>query len=110
MHQRECPYCGNKVGVHVSRCAFCREALPPIPHLRRAPAGNTGPGSADVRHGLLCMLLAAVIMYFAGGYSPLTIPIAVLPALSTYLSPMLFLSGLGLTVYGYYRQHRARLA
>lgn len=107
MHQRECPYCGNKVGIHVSQCAFCREALPPIPHLRRVSVANTG--TADVRRGLLYMLLAAVIAYFAGGYSPLNMPIAVLPDLSAYLSPLLFLGGFGLTVYGYYRQHRASL-
>jgi hypothetical protein len=107
MHQRECPYCGHRVGVHVSQCAFCREALPPIPHVRSVAAHNVG--ATDIRRGLLYMLLAAVIAYFAGGYSPLNVPIAVLPALSTYFSPMLFLSGLGLTAYGYYRQHRASL-
>ena len=107
MHLRECPYCGNSVDTHLSQCTFCREALPPIPQVRTASANNVG--SAQIRRGLLYMLLAAVIGYFAGGYSPLRIPIAVLPALSAYLSPLLFFSGLGLAVYGYYRQRRASL-
>jgi len=67
-------------------------------------------GSTQIRRGLLYMLLAGVIAYFAGGYSPLKIPIAVLPVVSAYLSPLLFLSGLGLAIYGYFRQHRTPLS
>jgi hypothetical protein len=43
------------------------------------------------------MLLAAVIHYFLGGYSEMNLPFAVHPAVKEYLSPLLFLSGLGLT-------------
>ena len=47
------------------------------------------------------MLLAGVIYYFAAGYAkPLEIPIAIQPAVVNYLSPLLFLGGLGLTLYG----------
>lgn len=53
------------------------------------------------------MLLAAVIAYFVGGYSPMTPPVPTSPVISTYLSPLLFLGGLGLAIQGYYRQRRA---
>jgi hypothetical protein len=47
------------------------------------------------------MLLAAVIYYFAGGYgAPLRLPVQIVPAVTNYLLPLLFLGGLGLTVYG----------
>lgn len=48
------------------------------------------------------MLLAAVIHYYAGSYSPMTLPVPISPLVTTYLSPLLFLSGLGMTVYGYF--------
>ena len=55
------------------------------------------------------MLLAAVIGYFAGGYSAMKVPYAIWPALGIYLSPLLFLSGLGLSIHGYYLHHKASL-
>jgi hypothetical protein len=54
------------------------------------------------------MLLAAVIGYFAGGYSSLTLPIPILPILGTYLSPLLFLAGAALAIHGYYVEHKTR--
>jgi hypothetical protein len=48
------------------------------------------------------MLLAGVIQYFAGGYSIFTLPISVPPVVTTYLAPVVFLSGLGLLIYGFY--------
>jgi len=49
----------------------------------------------------LYMLLAAVIYYFAGGYSaPLWMPVQVLPVVTNVLVPLLFVSGLGLSIYG----------
>ena len=54
------------------------------------------------------MLLAAVIYYFAGGYgAPLRIPIEIVPAVTNYLLPLLFLSGLGLTLYGFVQKMRS---
>lgn len=52
------------------------------------------------------MLLAAVIHYFAGGYSPIDLPFPIIPAVAVYLSPLLFLGGLGLTLYGFYLRIR----
>jgi hypothetical protein len=48
------------------------------------------------------MLLAGVIQYFAGGYSSFTVPVGVPPVVTTYLAPAVFLSGLGLLIYGLY--------
>jgi hypothetical protein len=48
------------------------------------------------------MLLAGVIQYFAAGYSSLTLPVEVHPAVTTYLAPVDFVSGLGLLIYGLY--------
>ena len=48
------------------------------------------------------MLLAAVIYYFAGGYSALALPFPIVPVVVIYLSQLLFLGGLGLTLYGFY--------
>ena len=55
-----------------------------------------------MRRGLLYMLLAAVIQYFSGGYSGLELPIPIHPAVQEYLAPLLFLSGLGMVVYGFF--------
>jgi len=52
------------------------------------------------------MLSAAVVGYFASGSSPLTLPVAVPALVAGYLSPLLFLSGLGLTVHGVYLRYR----
>jgi len=62
---------------------------------------STDAGSQQMRRGLLYMLLAGVIYYFAAGYAkPLEIPIAIQPAVVNYLSPLLFLGGLSFTLYG----------
>jgi hypothetical protein len=82
---------------HLTQCPFCREAVPQVQLTRRA-----GPnGRQQMRRGLLYMLLAAVIYYFAGGYSaPLWRPVEVLPVVTKYLLPLLFLGGLSLALYG----------
>lgn len=47
------------------------------------------------------MLLAAVVYYFAAGYAkPLQLPVTIQPVVINYLSPLLFLGGLALTLYG----------
>ena len=59
-------------------------------------------GRRQIRRGLLYMLLAGVIQYFAAGYSSFTLPISVPPVVTTYLAPVVFVSGLGLGIYGFY--------
>jgi hypothetical protein len=95
---RPCVFCGKAVLSHLTRCPHCRED---IPQVRLASRIRTG-GREQIRRGLLYMLLAGVIQYFAGGYSGLTPPIAIPPVVTTYLAPGVFLSGLGLLIYGYY--------
>jgi len=53
------------------------------------------------------MLLAGVIYYFSGGYSTFTLPITVSSPVNSYLTPLLFLGGLGLTLYGVYLRYKS---
>lgn len=108
MARRECPFCGKNVSSALTQCVFCRETLPPLPRGASSSAGDDHPnGGSQVRRGMLYMLLAAVIGYFAGGYSAMRLPFPLNPVLTTYLSPMLFLGGLGLCAHGYYLQHKS---
>lgn len=100
MGERQCVGCGRYVPEHLTECPFCREPLPEIPHLRGTLQREGGP---LIRRGLLWMLLAAVFYYFAGGHSPLPFPVPFARVLTDYLLPLLFLSGLGLATYGFYR-------
>lgn len=52
------------------------------------------------------MLLAALIHYFAGGYSTMNVPFPINPVVTLYLSPLLFLGGLGLALYGLWLRNR----
>ncbi len=87
----------------LAECPYCHET---IPELRRAAAPDAAPrrpdvGRTKIRRGLLCMLLAAVIHYFAGGYSGMKLPFPIQPVVTLYLAPLLFLAGLGLSLYGF---------
>ena len=55
-------------------------------------------GSGMIRRGLLYMLLAAVLFYFAGGYNPMEFPLNVIPAVLDIFLPLLFLGGLGMVL------------
>jgi hypothetical protein len=92
------------MAAHLTQCPFCREAVPQVQLTRR-----TGPdGRQQMRRGLLYTLLAAIIYYFAGGYSaPLWVPVQVLPIVTNYLLPLLFLLGLGLTLYGLFLRFKS---
>ena len=99
---RVCPYCGKLSRGNRPQCSHCRETLPEIHIVRATPVVERG----QIRRGLLYMLLAAVIHYFAGGYSAMDLPFPIVPAVAVYLSPLLFLGGLGLTLYGFYLRIR----
>jgi hypothetical protein len=97
---QRCAYCGKQIAAHLKQCPVCREAVPTV-HVSR----RSGPdGNRQLRRGLLYMLLAAVIHYFAGGYGApifqIPLPAPVLPLMTQYLTPLLFLGGLGMTLYG----------
>jgi hypothetical protein len=99
---QRCAYCGKQMAARLPQCPYCREAVLTVQVSRRS-----GPsGGHQMRRGLLYMLLAAVIHYFAGGYGApiflLPLPAPVMPLLTQYLTPLLFLGGLGLTVYGFF--------
>lgn len=66
---------------------------------------RSGQGTRRIRYGLMFMLLAAVIGYFASGSSPLKLPVFVPPAVMHYFVPLLFIGGLALSLYGFYQRH-----
>jgi len=95
---RQCPYCGVLLRSNCPECPYCHETLPKVRIVPVAPVARRG----QIRRGLLWMLLAAVIHYFAAGHSAMDLPFPIAPVVTVYLSPLLFLSGLGLTLYGFY--------
>jgi predicted nucleic acid-binding Zn ribbon protein len=107
MPARQCPFCGKMISNLHSHCPFCREAVPPVPGSQaaiEAPSRVGGDGNRKIRQGLLYMLLAGVVQYFAGGYGgPIfNLPIQIQPIVTSYLAPLLFLCGLGLSIYGFF--------
>jgi hypothetical protein len=99
---RQCPYCGKLSPRNRPQCSYCRETLPEIRFVRVSPVATRG----QIRRGLLYMLLAAVIHYFASGYSAMDLPFPIASVVTVYLSPLLFLGGLGLSLYGFYLRIR----
>jgi hypothetical protein len=96
--KRQCAYCGTFAPSHLIQCPDCREMLPQIAVVRPPRVKKR----TEIRRGLLYMLLAAVIYYFAGGYNAMNLPFPINPLVTVYLSPLLFVSGLGLTIYGFF--------
>lgn len=105
---RQCPFCGVPISRSFAQCPACRETLPESRQTKTAApvVAKSGPNPRRIRRGLLYMLLAAVIHYFAGGYSAMNLPYPVAPVVTVYLSPLLFLSGLGLVFYGLLSRNR----
>jgi hypothetical protein len=58
------------------------------------------------RNGLLLMLLAAGVHYFAGGYGPFTLPGDAGP-LVAMLTPVLFVLGLSVALWSLFQRMRA---
>jgi hypothetical protein len=106
MATRQCPHCGKDVFDQMTQCPYCREALGAIPSLR-GRQGREAAGNLKIRNGLLCVLLGSVVHYFAGGYSAMQLPFPIQPVVTTYLSPLLFLSGIGLAFFGFYQKQTA---
>jgi hypothetical protein len=98
---RQCPFCGKTISRTFTQCPACRETLPDVQQPNAAPVESKRGRDRRVRRGLLYMLLAAVIHYFSGGYSAMSLPYPIAPVVTVYLSPLLFLSGLGLVIYGF---------
>jgi hypothetical protein len=106
MATRQCPHCGKDVFDQMTQCPYCREALGAVPQLR-GDSVRSLVGGGKIRQGLLCILLAAVVHYFAGGYSAMQLPYPIDPLVTVYLSPLLLLSGLGLSSFGLYLRQMA---
>jgi hypothetical protein len=94
---RQCAFCGKQIAATLNQCPYCREMVTQV----RLSRSSRSDGRRQIRRGLLFMLLAAFIYYFAGGYgAPLWLPVQIVPVVVNYLLPLLFLGGLGLTLYG----------
>lgn len=112
---RQCPFCGLPVSRAAAQCPACREVLPGEASQQRsgarseASSASSASSGSMIRRGLLYMLLAGVIQYFSGGYSALHVPVAVSSIVTTYLAPLLFLSGFGMTLFGMFFGHRTPL-
>jgi hypothetical protein len=102
---RQCIYCGKHIRRSLTQCPYCREAQSGVRAL--AAASPRAARGGQFRSGLLLMLLSAVVHYFAGGYSPMALPAEFSSPVTTFFVPLLFVSGLGLTLYGLFLRVRA---
>jgi len=100
---RPCAFCGKPVPTRLNRCPYCREEVPEV----RLTARSGRDGKREIHRGLIYMFLAAVIYYFAGGYSAFTLPFALSPIVTAYLAPAVFLGGLGMCLYGIFLKLRS---
>lgn len=103
MGMRQCPYCGKMVGEVRTECPHCHAAIPEI-GVRRERNHHS---EAEIRKGLLYVLLGAVIHYFASGSSAMQIPYPIDPVVTVLLSPVLLVGGLGLALHGYFLHRKA---
>ena len=102
---QQCIHCGKPIRRHLRQCPYCREEQGSVRPVSTAPQKANTYG--HFRSGLLLMLLAAAVQYFAGGYSPLALPGEISSPLLTYLAPLLFLSGLAMSLWGFFLRVRA---
>lgn len=102
---RQCIYCGKPISRNLMQCPHCREAQTEV----CAPSASTStPGrGGQFRSGLLLVLMGAALQYFAGGYSPLTMPDQVRSPMNTYVVPLLLVSGIGMSLYGVFLRLRS---
>src|SRR5260370_1848877 len=96
--KRRWVFCGKHIAAHLTQCPFCREAVPQVQLSRR-----TGPdGHHQIRRGLLYILLAGVIYYFAAGYDttfPIPLSTPSLSLLTQFSAPLLFIGSLAFTMH-----------
>jgi hypothetical protein len=102
---QQCIHCGKQIRRNSPRCPYCREEQAGVRPL--AVASRKTHTAGNFRSGLLLMLLAAAVHYFAGGYSPLVLPEEISSPLLTYLAPVLFVSGLVMSLWAFFQRVRA---
>ena len=102
---RQCIHCGRQIRRHLKQCPYCREAQ--AEHRPSSASPQKIQTRGYFRSGLLMMLLSAAVHYFAGGYSPLALPNDISSPVLTYLVPVLFLSGLAMSLWGFLLRIRA---
>jgi hypothetical protein len=101
---RQCIYCRKTIRHGVARCPYCREAQTDAPATKNSQPFE--PGNS-LRNGLLLILLAATAHYLAFAHRPSSLPAQVVFPVVTYLVPLLYASGLGVTLYGVFQRMRA---
>ena len=99
MARRQCAYCGTFVDENAKQCPDCRE-----PIAERIVMHSSPPGGAEIRRGLLYMLLSATAYYLLKPGSPLPISFHVPGVVTTYLLPILFMLGVCFAVFGGFRR------
>ena len=97
---RQCGYCGKYAPVARVECSNCHEFFPPLAEVSTPRFESRG----EIRRGILYMLLAGVIQYFAAGYSKMTLPVSIPAIVPQVLTPLLFFGGLGFIAYGALRR------
>ena len=68
--------------------------------MRFVSRGHRLEAREKLRRGLFYILLAAIIHYFAAGYSSFTLPVVIPGFVTLYLTPLLFFAGIGYEFYG----------
>src|SRR3954469_2769444 len=101
---RQCIHCGKLIRRGVRQCPYCREAQAEVNVTSKpVPSGSGG----NFRTGLLLILLAGVIQYFSGGYSPLELPSQFTSPALTYAVPALGIGGAAIVLYSIFLKIRA---
>ena len=101
MGKRQCSYCGAFNPDTAELCSNCREPLVEVPHVH---SGISVQGMAQIRRGVIYILMAAGLHYVAAGHTGLQMPMVLGPVVNTYVIPLLFLCGAGLVLLGLFRR------
>lgn len=102
---QQCIHCGKLIRRQARQCPYCREAQ--AEHRLPVAAPRKVQTQGHFRSGLLLILMSALVHYFVGGYSPLVLPSDISSPALTYLVPVLFLSGLAMSLWGVFLRVRA---
>jgi hypothetical protein len=102
---RQCIHCGKLIRRGLSQCPYCREAQTEV-NVTKMHASSVG-SAGNFRTGLLLVLLAGVIQYFSGGYSPPQLPPEFTSPALTYAVPLLAVGGAALILYAVFTKIRS---